>query len=62
MKDGSDKPEDKAKFDALTADEKAMLADVTTTATMSLKDAHGDLVGAISKAFELKEEISLTNK
>lgn len=62
LKDGSDKPEDKAKFDALTADEKAMLADVTTTATMSLKDGHGDLVGAIAKAFELKEEISLTVK
>ena len=62
LKDGSDKPEDKAKYDALTADDKAMLADVTSTATMSLKDSHGDLVGAITKAFELKKEISLTIK
>ncbi|MGD9568270.1 MAG: FMN-binding protein [Sedimentibacter sp.] len=62
LKDGSDKPEDKAKYDALTADEKAMLADVTSTATMSLKDGHGDLVGAIAKAYELRKEISLTVK
>jgi len=62
LKDGSDKPEDKAKYDALSADEKAMLTDVTSTATMSLKDAHGDLVGAIKKAYELREEINLTIK
>lgn len=62
LKDGSDKPEDKAKYDALSADEKAMLADVTSTATMSLNDSHGDLVGAIKKAYELREEISLTIK
>jgi len=34
--------EDKAKYDALSADEKAMLADVTSAATISLKDSHGD--------------------
>lgn len=62
LKDGSDKPENKAKYDALSADEKAMLADVTSTATMSLKDSHGDLVGAIKKAYELREEIKLTVK
>lgn len=62
LKDGSDKPEDKAKYDALSADEKAMLADVTSSATMSLKDSHGDLVGAIKKAYELREEIKLTVK
>lgn len=62
LKDGSDKPEDKAKYDALTAEDKTMLADVTSTATMSLKDSHGDLVGAIAKAYELRKEISLTIK
>lgn len=62
LKDGSDKPEDKAKYDKLSADEKAMLADVTSAATMSLKDSHGDLVGAIKKAYELREEINLTIK
>lgn len=60
LKDGSDKPEDKAKYDALTADEKAMLADVTTTATMSLTDAHGDIIAAIVKSFENKVDLDLT--
>lgn len=60
LKDGSDKPEDKAKYDALTAEEKAMLADVTTTATMSLTDAHGDIIAAIVKSFENKVELDLT--
>ncbi|HBD65260.1 MAG TPA: hypothetical protein DC038_12605 [Clostridiales bacterium] len=62
LKDGSDKPEDKAKYDALSADEKAMLADVTSAATMSLKDPHGDLVGAIKKAYENRIEIKLEVK
>jgi len=48
------KPEDVAKYGALTADDKTMLADVTTGATMSLKDAHGDIVGALKAAYENK--------
>lgn len=62
LKDGSDKPEDKDKYDALSADEKAMLADVTSTATMSLNDSHGNIVGAIKKAYENRIEIDLTVK
>jgi len=62
LKDGSDKPEDKAKYDALSADEKTMLADVTLAATMSLKDSHGDLVGAVKKAYENRIEIKLEVK
>lgn len=60
LKDGSENAEDKTKYDALSDDDKAMLADVTSTSTMSLKDGHGDLVGAIAKAYELREEINLT--
>jgi uncharacterized protein with FMN-binding domain len=59
LKDGSDKPEDKAKYDALTAEEKAMLADVTSSATMSLKDSHGDIIAAIKAAFANKQHIVL---
>lgn len=62
LKDGSDKPEDKAKYDALSDDEKAMLADVTSAATMSLKDSHGDLIAAIKASFENKVDIVLTVK
>ncbi len=59
LKDGSDKPEDKAKYDALTDEEKAMLADVTTSATMSLNDSHGDIVSAIKNAYENRKPLQI---
>lgn len=40
------------KYNALTDADKTALADVTSTATMSLRDAHGDILGAIRKAWE----------
>ncbi len=43
---------DLAKYNALSDDEKAMLADVTSAATMSLNDSHGDIVGALKAAFD----------
>jgi hypothetical protein len=52
LKDGSTNEEDKAKYDALTAEDKAMLADVTSSATMSLNDSHGSILGALEDAFE----------
>lgn len=51
------KPEDQAKVDALSADEQAVLADVITGATMSLRDAHGYILDAVVKAYENKVEI-----
>jgi len=53
------KPEDKAKYEKLTTDEKAALADVVSGATMSLKDAHGDFIGALKKAYENRREIGI---
>ncbi|MGM0397245.1 MAG: hypothetical protein ACQEP4_09365 [Bacillota bacterium] len=53
--DGSDDAEDKAKYNALADDEKAMLADVTSAATMSLNDSHGDIIAAIKASFENKK-------
>ncbi len=50
LKAGSTNEEDAAKYDALTEDEKAMLADVTSGATMSLTDPHGDIIEAIEAA------------
>ena len=58
--DGSDKEEDKAKYDALTEEEKAMLADVTSTATMSLNDSHGDILAAIRDSLNNQVAIELT--
>jgi hypothetical protein len=54
LKDTMTKPEDVAKYAALTADDKTMLADVTTGATMSLKDGHGDIIAALKAAYANK--------
>ena len=51
---------DKAKYDALTEEEKAMLADVTSTATMSLQDSHGDILAAIRDSLNNQVAIELT--
>lgn len=55
----SSKAGDPEKYAALSDDEKAMLVDVTSSATMSLSDAHGDIIGAIKAALEGKAEINL---
>ncbi|MEL7647449.1 MAG: FMN-binding protein [Sedimentibacter sp.] len=60
LKADSDKPEDQTKYNALTTEEKAMLTDVTASATMSLTDAHGDIIAAIVKSFENKLDLKLT--
>ena len=48
---GASNEQDLAKWNALTADEQAEM-DALTGATMSLSDAHGDLIGAILKALD----------
>ncbi|WP_313133037.1 FMN-binding protein [Anaerocolumna sp.] len=62
LKADSDQAEDKAKYDKLTDDEKAMLVDVVSGATMSLNDSHGNIIGAIKKSFENRANIDLTIK
>ena len=62
LKDGSSNEQDAAKYNALSDEEKAALADVTTTATMSLSDAHGDLLSEIKKTWENRAEIELNAK
>jgi len=52
LKDGSTNEEDKAKYDALSDEDKALLADVVTGATMSLNDSHGNILGALRRAYE----------
>lgn len=39
-----------------------MLADVTSSATMSLNDSHGDIIAAIKASFDNKVDIELTIK
>ena len=36
-----------------------MLADVTSSATMSLQDGHGDIIAAIKAAYENSKDIQL---
>ncbi|MGE4273124.1 MAG: FMN-binding protein [Desulfitobacterium sp.] len=55
-------PKDQEKYAKLTDAEKKGLADVTSGATISLKDAHGDFIAALEKAYENRVEITLTVK
>lgn len=43
---------DQDKYEALSEADKAMLADVTSSATISLRDSHGDILAAIRAAWE----------
>ena len=54
------KDEDKAKFDALSDAEKAELAELTSSATMSLNDSHGDIIAAIVKSLDNKVAVDIT--
>ena len=54
----TDKEEDKAKADKLSDDEKTELEDLRSGATMSLSDAHGDILGALKDAFENRKEMA----
>lgn len=53
---------DLAKFNKLTAAEKADLADVVSGATMSIRDAHGDFLGAVSDAYKNRVEVEIPVK
>jgi len=59
LKAGSSNEQDAAKYDALSEEEKAMLADVTAGATMSLSDSHGDLIAALEKAYENRRPLKI---
>lgn len=52
----SDKDEDVKKLEALTDVEKAGL-DAVSGATMSLNDAHGNIIGAIERAYENRKPV-----
>lgn len=47
---------DQEKYAALTEEEKQQLADVTSAATMSLRDSHGDLLAALERAWEMARQ------
>ena len=52
LKEGSTSEADQTKYSALSDSEKSTLTDVTSSATMSLRDPHGDILTAIRRAWE----------
>lgn len=60
LKEGLEDEGDAAKYDALSNEDKSMLAELTSSATMSLNDSHGNIVEAIRKSFENSRVINLT--
>ena len=51
---------DADKYTALSDDDKAMLADITASATMSLNDSHGNILAAILDSFENQVAVDIT--
>ena len=60
LKESSSGEGDAEKYAALSDDEKAMLADITSSATMSLNDSHGDILSAIRASFDNMVPVDLT--
>ena len=52
--------EDKAKFDALSQEEQDALVDLTSSATMSLQDSHGDILSALRAAYDARKPIDVS--
>ena len=60
LKEGSEAEGDAEKYAALSDEEKEMLVDVTSSATMSLNDSHGDILAAILDSFEDQVPVDIT--
>ena len=56
LKAKSRNEQDKVKYGKLSEKEKSELLDVVAGATMSLKDSHGDILGAIKDAYNNRVE------
>ena len=60
LKEGSEAEGDAEKYAALSDEEKEMLVDVTSSATMSLNDSHGNILAAILDSFENQVPVDIT--
>lgn len=58
LAEGKTDEKDVAKYNGLSDEDKKMLADVTTAATMSLNDSHGNIIGAIQNAYENRRPVA----
>lgn len=52
LREGAGSEDDQTKYGALSDEDKTVLADVTSGATISLRDNHGDILAAIRRAWE----------
>lgn len=52
LKEDSSAEGDQSKYEALSTEDRTMLADITSSATISLRDSHGDILTAIRRAWE----------
>ena len=55
----SENEEDVAKYEAMSQEQKDAM-DAVSGATMSLRDAHGDILGAIEKAWDFAKDTNIT--
>lgn len=62
LKKTSTNEKDKEKYAKLTETEKAEVADITVGATMSLRDSHGDILGALKNAYQNRVEVTFPTK
>jgi LysM repeat protein len=62
IKAATTKQDEIDKLAKLTATEKAALADVVAGATMSIRDAHGDFLGAVANAYKNRVEVVIPVK
>ncbi len=61
LKADSSNEEDVEKYEQLTDEEQEMLVDVTAGATMSLNDSHGDIIAAITNAYENRVALDISS-
>lgn len=59
LRAGSENEQDAAKYDALSGSSQDMLADVASSATISLRGSYGDLAAALRSAYEGRETLSV---
>ena len=59
LREKSKNEKDKEKFSKLSESEKKELVDLVAGATMSIRDAHGDILGAIKNAYGNRVEVTL---
>lgn len=52
LTENSSSDADRARWEAFSDDDRARAADIVSGATMSLRDAHGDILTAIRRAWE----------